>query len=80
VAHWLNQLADFQIKLAGDYNGAKATLERLIKTFPDSAAAQVAQRRIEHLKLELKGQKESQAMKLGSYESDIGLKYGSPRG
>ena len=75
VAHWLNLLADFQIKLAGNYNDAKQTLERLIKMFPNTAVSQVAERRIGILRLELNSQKESQAVKLGSYETDIGLKY-----
>jgi tetratricopeptide (TPR) repeat protein len=79
VAHWLNLLADFQIQLAGNYAAARTALERIVELDPDVAAAQVAQRRIEYLKLELKGQKESQATKLGSYEDDIGLKADLPR-
>jgi hypothetical protein len=36
--------------------------------------ADVAASRITHLKLELKAKEKSKAVKLGSYEQDIGLK------
>jgi outer membrane protein assembly factor BamD (BamD/ComL family) len=78
VARWLNLLTDFQIRLGGNYDTARDALERIIKNFPNAAVAEVARRRIDLLKLELKGKDKSQDVKLGSYEDDVGLKYGSP--
>lgn len=74
VARWLNVMAELQIQHGSDYDGARATLERVIELFPDLAAAQLAQQRIELLRLEAKGKEKSQVVKLGSYEKDLGLK------
>ena len=74
VARWLNVMADLQIQHGSDYEGAHVTLERVIERFPDLAAAQLAQQRIELLRLEVKGKEKSQVVKLGSYEKDLGLK------
>ena len=74
VARWLNVMADLQIQHGADYAGARVTLERVIELFPDLAAAQLAQQRIELLRLEAKGKEKSQVVKLGSYEKDVGLK------
>jgi hypothetical protein len=42
--------------------------------------ADLARSRLAHLRLEIKGQNaETPGMKLGVYEQNIGLKYGSPR-
>jgi hypothetical protein len=41
--------------------------------------AEMAQTRLDRLKFELKGQKETPGVKLGVYEQNIGLKRGSPR-
>jgi hypothetical protein len=41
--------------------------------------AEMARNRLGRLKLELKGKKETPDVKLGVYEQNIGLKYGSPR-
>ena len=57
-----------------DYDTIHATLQRVIDRFPELAAAQMAQQRIDLLRLELKGKEKSQVVKLGSYEKDIGLK------
>ena len=47
--------------------------------FPDLPVAQSTRLRIAHLKLELKGlETETPAKKIGEYEQNIGLKYGSP--
>ena len=79
VAHWLNLLADLQIKLGGDYEMVRQTLEKIIEAFPGLAAAEVAQMRLARLKLEFKGRETaSPGVKLGEYEQNIGLKYGSP--
>ena len=74
VVHWLNLLADLQIKHLGDFESARQTLQRIIDLDPEVAAARIAQQRIEHLKLELRKNEPRQALKLGSYEQNIGLK------
>ena len=79
VAHWLNLLADLQIRHGADYDIVRGTLEKIVERFPDLAAAAMAQTRLGRLKLELKGHKETPDVKLGVYEQNIGLKYGSPR-
>jgi tetratricopeptide (TPR) repeat protein len=80
VAHWLNLLADLQIRSGADFDTVRATLEKIVEHFPGMAVAELAQSRLAHLKLEIKGQKEeTPGMKLGVYEQNIGLKYGSPR-
>jgi tetratricopeptide (TPR) repeat protein len=73
IVHWLNLLADLQIKIAGDAALAKQTLQRIVDANPKSAAAENARNRIARLKLELKPQQKSQEMKLGSYEENLGL-------
>jgi hypothetical protein len=79
VAHWLNLLADLQIHGGADYDTVCATLEKIVKRFPNLPAAEIARSRLGRLKLELKGQQETPTVKLGVYEQNIGLKYGSPR-
>ncbi len=74
VARWLNAMADLQIRHGSDYDTIRATLQRVIDAFPDHAAAQLAQQRVELLRLELKGKEKSQVVKLGSYEKDLGLR------
>jgi TolA-binding protein len=78
VVHWLNQLADLSIRHSADVVAGRQVLERIIELYPKSAAAESAKNRIAHLQLELRSQKKSQAVKLGSYEQNIGLK-GPPR-
>ena len=78
AVHWLNLLADLQIKHAGDVAGARQALQRIVDLFPQSAAAENAKNRMVHLQLELRAGKENQVVKLGSYEQNIGLK-GRPR-
>ena len=74
VAHWLNLLADLQIRYAPNYDAARATLQRIIDLFPSTAPAEMAANRITLLKLEFKGKEKIQDVKLGTYEQDIGLK------
>jgi outer membrane protein assembly factor BamD (BamD/ComL family) len=76
VVRWLNLLADLHVKQSGDWEAANQTLGRIIELFPESAAAETAQQRIAHLRLELKGREQAQAVKLGTYEQNIGLKKG----
>ena len=79
VAQWLNQLANYQIELGADLETVQATLEKIVERFPDLPVADFAQRRLARLKNEFKGRQQSSSMKLGVYEQNIGLKYGSPR-
>jgi len=79
VAHWLNLLADLQIRHGADYDTVRETLEKIVERFSESAAGELAKTRLGRLKLELKGQKETPGVKLGVYEQSLGLKRGSPR-
>jgi tetratricopeptide (TPR) repeat protein len=73
VAHWLNLLADLQIRSGADYDTVRPILEKIIEGFPNMAVAELARTRLAHLKLEIKGQKEeTQGTKLGVYEQNIG--------
>jgi len=74
VINWLNLLASWQIELGADVATVTATLGRIVDLYPDSAAAEVAQRRLEHVKGELARQKNTPNKKLGVYEQNIGLK------
>ena len=76
VARWLNLMADWQVKKGADYEAISATLQRIIDSFPGVAAGQLAQQRLELLRLELKGKEQSHSVKLGAYEKDLGLKRG----
>jgi len=73
VVHWLNLLADLQVRHAAEYEAVRHTVQRIVDLFPGTPAAQLAQNRLNLLKLELKGQLKGQAVKLGSYEKNIGL-------
>jgi hypothetical protein len=79
VAHWLNLLADLQVRHGANYDAAWLTLNRIIEKFPDYPVAEFARSRMDILKLEVKGQEKSQAVRLGSYEQNVGLKRGLPR-
>jgi hypothetical protein len=79
VAHWLNLLADLQIRHGADYDTARQTLEKIVEGFPEAAVAELARARLARLKLELKGQEKTPGVKLGVYEQNIGLKPTSPR-
>ncbi|MEY4385135.1 MAG: hypothetical protein RLY20_418 [Verrucomicrobiota bacterium] len=76
MARWLNMLADLQVKFGGSYDAALAALQRIIDLNPDAGTATVARSRIALLKLEFKGQGKSQAVTLGTYDDDLGLKGG----
>ena len=79
VAHWLTVMANLQIRHGADYAAVRQTLQKIVDTFPDLPVAQSARSRIAHLALEFKGIKEeTPGVKLGVYEQNIGLKYGSP--
>lgn len=76
VVHWLNLLADLQIRHGAGYEAVKQTLQRIIDRDPTVAAAEVARRRLDLLKLELKAQQKGEAKKMGTYEQRLGLKSG----
>ena len=79
VAHWLNLLANFQIKLGADVATVQTTLADIVERFPDLPVAEMAQRRLALLNNEFRGRQETSVVKLGVYEQNIGLKYGMPR-
>ena len=79
VAHWLNLLADLQIRHGADYDTVRQTLEKIVERFPDWAAAEMARSRLNRLKLELKGHAQGATVKLGVYEQNIGLKNADAR-
>jgi hypothetical protein len=74
VVHWLNVMADVQIRSGADYETVKQTLERIIERQPNLAAAEIARNRIALLKLELKAKQQKETVKMGTYEQNIGLK------
>ena len=74
VVHWLNLLADLQVRHGTSYETARGTLQRIIDLFPNAAAAQTARNRMDLLRLELKAKQQGQIVKMGIYQQDIGLK------
>jgi tetratricopeptide (TPR) repeat protein len=74
VIHWLNLLADLQIQSGAEYATVRYTLQRIIDRFPNLAAAEMARNRIGILKLELKANEKTGAIKLGTYDQKLGLK------
>jgi hypothetical protein len=78
VVHWLNLLADLQIRSGAGFEAAQQTLQRIVDRDPGVAAAEIARHRLALLKLEVKSKEKSQDVKLGSYEQKIGLTRGLP--
>lgn len=74
VVHWLNRLADIQVRHGANYDAVRATLQRIIDLYPGSPPADLAANRITLLKLELKGKEKVADVKMGTYEQDVGLK------
>jgi len=68
VIHWLNLLADLQVKHGDDPERARQTLRRITELFPKSAHAEKALSRIAHLNLHARGKQKGQVIKLGTYE------------
>ncbi len=79
VVRWLNLLADFQVRLGADLAVVQQTLQRIIDMDPNVAAAELARNRMGLLKLEIKGKEKGQAVRLGTYEQNLGLKGSPPR-
>jgi TolA-binding protein len=75
VAHWLNLMADMQVRGGATEHEARATLQRIIDAYPNSVAAQAAQRRMDMLKLEFRAQEKGRDVQLGTYEQNLGLKH-----
>jgi len=73
IAHWLDCIATVHIR-RNDLASARAAVRRIISKFPDSPVAETAGARLMGLEGELKGLKKSSAIKMGSYERDMGLK------
>jgi len=80
LVHWLNLLADLQVRAGADYETVKQTLQRVIDRDASMAPAQIARNRLALLRLELKPNENKQPVKMGSYEQNIGLKKGPPSG
>jgi tetratricopeptide (TPR) repeat protein len=78
VVHWLNLLADLQVRCSVDYETVKQTLQRIIDRGPNLAAAEIARNRLALLKLEFRARETPSAVKMGSYEQKIGLKPSVP--
>lgn len=74
VVRWLNLLAELQIKIGNDVSSADKTVRRIRDLFPGTAAAEQATIRLEYLRLEAKRNEQTENIKLGSYEKDMGLK------
>lgn len=79
IVKWLNMLADVHLNGAGDFAAAQATLQRIVARDPEAPAAEAARRRLALLNRELLAKRQSQVVKLGSYEQRLGLKDGPPR-
>lgn len=78
VIRWLNLLADLQVR--GNAPGVmiQDTLRRIIERFPNHAAAELARNRLDLMALELKAKAAPRTVRLGTYESNLGLKHGRP--
>jgi TolA-binding protein len=74
IVRVLNLMADLQLKCSGDYEAARQTLQRIVDKYPNLGAAEAAQRRLAHLRLELRSKEKAHVVQLGTYEQDLGLK------
>jgi tetratricopeptide (TPR) repeat protein len=79
IAGWLNLLAGFQIDAGADVATVTATLQQIVDRFPDLPLADLTRRRLARINAEMKGRETKPGIKLGTYEQNIGLKYGSVR-
>jgi tetratricopeptide (TPR) repeat protein len=74
IIHWLNLLADLHLKISGDLEAARNTLQRIVQRFPKTSAADMALSRITYLQLQAKSKTVPHSIPLGSYEQNLGLK------
>lgn len=65
VARWLHLLADLEVRHGADETAARVALERIVSKFPGTALAATAQSRLERLKLEIKGMRQSEPIRSG---------------
>ncbi len=79
IAGWLNLLANLQVEGGADVATVTATLQLIVDGFPDLPLANITRRRLMRINSEFKGKEKTPDVKLGVYEQNIGLKYGSPR-
>jgi hypothetical protein len=79
ITHWLNQLADLQVRHGAELATVQQTLERIVSQDPNAPAAQMARTRLGQLKLEIKGREKTLGLKMGTYEQNVGLKHGPPK-
>src|SRR5208282_685838 len=79
IARWLNLLADLQVRSGVEYDTVRDTLQRIVDRDPKAAAADIARNRLALLKLEFRALQTPAAVKMGSYDNNIGLKQGGPR-
>lgn len=80
VIRWLNLLADLQVRHGCPYDTVYQTLSQIIERYPHHGAADIARNRLDLLRLELKAKTAPRAIKMGTYEQNIGLKQGSRDG
>jgi len=78
ICRWLNLLATLQISAAANEAIVRETLGLIVKSFPKTSQAQLAERRIAQLPNEYRQLKQTPSLKLGVYEQDQGLKRRSP--
>jgi tetratricopeptide (TPR) repeat protein len=62
--HWLNVMADMQVRFGRDLQAARATLQRIVDMNPSGASADTARNRIDRLPLELKAAAEPHSVKM----------------
>jgi tetratricopeptide (TPR) repeat protein len=76
IASALTALADWQLKFAQDPEAARAALDRIVKSFPDTPIAHRAAQRLAHLPTldHLLGSKAAPTLALRPGEKDIGLR------
>ena len=78
TAHWLNLLADLQLRAPNGAGAARLTLERIGQRFPGTPWADQAESRIRLLGLDQRAKATPRVIRLGTYEQNIGLKRGDP--
>jgi tetratricopeptide (TPR) repeat protein len=74
VVRWLNLEADILLGSADGLERAREALQRIVERDPAVPAAANARRRLVYLERQAHGKKQSQVLRLGSYEQRLGLK------
>lgn len=77
VVRWLNLEADILLGSTTGLEPARQALQRIVDRDPTAPAAENARRRLVYIQRQAQGKKQSQVLRLGSYEQRLGLK-GSP--